>query len=105
MPVGEKKRNSFVSRSHTCKRRADKESGSSSRDISNAQAAPAAISAQGNWADIKELNVNLLERLDIVERIESVIEEGGDIEAVKKQLEFEKKLIKRKLYQEPPASD
>lgn len=48
----------------------------------------------------KEINVNLLERLDLVERIEMVAE-SGDIEAVKKQLALEKKFIERKLYQKP----
>ena len=49
----------------------------------------------------KEINVNLLERLDLVERIE-LAAESGDIEAVKKQLAIEKKFIERKLYQKPP---
>lgn len=48
----------------------------------------------------KEINVNLLERLDLVERIE-MIAEGGDIEAVRKQLAIERKFIERKLYQKP----
>lgn len=49
----------------------------------------------------KEINVNLLERLDLVERIE-LAAESGDIEEVKKQLAMEKKFIERKLYQKPP---
>ncbi|MBQ7562648.1 MAG: hypothetical protein IJT16_01510 [Lachnospiraceae bacterium] len=40
-----------VSRSHTCEWRTNKATGPSSRGISNAQAAPAAVSAQGSWAD------------------------------------------------------
>ena len=51
----------------------------------------------------KELNVNLLERLDIIDRIRMVIDDGGDMEAVIKQLDIEEKLVKRKLYQEPPV--
>ena len=51
----------------------------------------------------KEINVNLLERLDLVERIE-MIAESGDIEAVKKQLAIERKFIERKLYQKPPLT-
>ena len=42
---------STVSRSQTCERRTDEVSGRSSRGTSNVQAAPAAVSAQGNWAD------------------------------------------------------
>ena len=49
----------------------------------------------------KELNVNLLERLDLIDRIRAVVEETGDMEAVRKQLDFEEKLINRKLYQKP----
>ena len=47
----EGKGNCPVSRSQTCEWRTSKAAGSSSRGISNAQAAPAAVSAQGNWAD------------------------------------------------------
>nr|WP_300789553.1 hypothetical protein [uncultured Acetatifactor sp.] len=49
----------------------------------------------------KELNVNLFERLDLIERLE-MIAENNDIEAVKKQLAIERKFIERKLYQQPP---
>ena len=51
----------------------------------------------------KELNVNLLERLDLIERLE-MIAENNDIEAIKKQLAIERKFIERKLYQQPPLS-
>ena len=43
--------NCSVSRSQTCEWRTNKAVGPSSRGTSNAQAAPAAVSAQGNWAD------------------------------------------------------
>lgn len=52
----------------------------------------------------KEINVNLFERLDLVERLE-IIAEKGDIEEIKKQLALEKKFIMRKLYQKPPLTD
>ncbi|MCI8696665.1 hypothetical protein [uncultured Acetatifactor sp.] len=51
----------------------------------------------------KELNVNLFERLDLIERLE-MIAENNDIEAIKKQLAIERKFIERKLYQQPPLS-
>ena len=51
----------------------------------------------------KELNINLFERLDLIERLE-MIAENNDIEAVKKQLAIERKFIERKLYQQPPLS-
>ena len=51
----------------------------------------------------KELNVNLFERLDLIDRLE-MIAENNDIEAVKKQLAIERKFIERKLYQQPPLS-
>ena len=53
----------------------------------------------------KEINVNLLERLNLIERIEAVIENGGDLEDVKRQLAFEKKQLKRMLYQKPPITE
>ena len=48
----------------------------------------------------KEYNGYLLDQLELVERLELVIEDN-DIEAVKKQLAIEKKFIERKLYQKP----
>lgn len=49
----------------------------------------------------KELNVNLLDKLDLIERLEMADTEGG-YEKIKQQLAFEKKCIERKLYQKPP---
>lgn len=46
----------------------------------------------------KELNVNLLDKLDLLERLEMADNEGG-YEKIKQQLAFEKKCIERKLYQ------
>ncbi|MBQ7563708.1 MAG: glycosyltransferase [Lachnospiraceae bacterium] len=53
--------NCQVSRSQTCEWRTDKATGPSSRGISNAPAAPAAVSAQGNWADTNEQAGNFSE--------------------------------------------
>jgi len=52
----------------------------------------------------KELNVNLLDKLDLLERLEIADQEGG-YEKIKQQLAFEKKCIERKLYQKPPLTD
>lgn len=51
----------------------------------------------------KEININLFERLDLIERLEMAAE-TNDIETVKKQLAIEKKFIERKLYQQPPLN-
>ncbi len=56
-------------------------------------------------ASEKELNVNLLERLNLIERIKAVIDDGGDLEAVKRQLNFEEKQLDRMLYQKPPLTE
>ena len=48
----------------------------------------------------KELNINLFERLEIIERIRREAERGG-LEAVMAQLDIEQKAIERKLYQKP----
>ena len=48
----------------------------------------------------KELNVNLLDKLDLLERLEIADQEGG-YEKIKQQ----KKCIERKLYQKPPLTD
>ncbi|MBQ8970944.1 MAG: GTP-binding protein, partial [Lachnospiraceae bacterium] len=53
----EEKSNCPVSRPQTCGRRTDKETEPSSRGTSNAQAAPAAVSAQGNWADTEREHI------------------------------------------------
>lgn len=52
----------------------------------------------------KEINVNLFERLDLVERLEMACE-NGNIEEVRKQLAIERKFIERKLYQKPPLTN
>ncbi len=52
----------------------------------------------------KELNVNLLDQLDLIERLEMADSEGG-YEKIKRQLVFEKKCIERKLYQKPPITE
>ena len=49
-----------VSRSQTCEWRTDEVSGLGSRGTSNAQAAPAAVSAQDSWADIHPLSLSML---------------------------------------------
>lgn len=49
----------------------------------------------------KEYNGYLLDQLELIERLEMVVEENN-IEAVKKQLALEKKFVERKLYQKPP---
>ncbi|MEY8428911.1 hypothetical protein AALC75_00100 [Lachnospiraceae bacterium 48-42] len=54
--------------------------------------------------DEKEMNINLFEKLEIVERIRREAERGG-LEAVIAQLDIEQKAIERKLYQKPPLVD
>lgn len=49
----------------------------------------------------KELNANLFDQLTLVERIERRLEKGGE-DAVREEIEFLKKEINRKLYQQPP---
>lgn len=56
-----------------------------------------------NMPDEKEININLLERLDLIDRLEEADKEGS-YEKMKKQLTFERKLIERKLYQKPPLT-
>ena len=51
----------------------------------------------------KELNVNLFERLEIVERIRREAERGG-LEEDLVQLDIEQKTIEKKNYQKPPIS-
>lgn len=48
----------------------------------------------------KELNINLLNVLDLLERLEMADQDGG-YERLKSQVAFEKKCIERKLYQKP----
>lgn len=52
----------------------------------------------------KELNVNLLDILDLLERLEMADNDGG-YDKMKLQLAFEKKCIERKLYQKPPIKN
>lgn len=52
----------------------------------------------------KELNINLLDKLDLLERLEMAGNEGG-YEKIKQQLDFEKKCIERKLYQKPQLTN
>ncbi len=49
----------------------------------------------------KEINVNLLDKLDLLERLELADRDGG-YEKMKEQLAFEKRCVERKLYQKPP---
>ncbi len=49
----------------------------------------------------KEYNGYLLDQLELIERLEMVIEDNN-LEAVKKQLALERKFVERKLYQKPP---
>ncbi len=49
----------------------------------------------------KEINVNLFERLDLLDRLERVAKREN-CEPVLQEIEFERKLIERKLYQKPP---
>ena len=45
----------------------------------------------------KEINVNLLNVLDLLERLEMADRDGG-YEKLKEQIAFEKKCVERKLY-------
>lgn len=49
----------------------------------------------------KEINCHLFDQLTLVERIERVLKRG-DLDAALEELEFERKQIERKLYQQPP---
>lgn len=49
----------------------------------------------------KEYNGNLFDQLSLLERIERVAKQG-DIDRVLEEIEFERKQIERKLYQQPP---
>ena len=50
----------------------------------------------------KEYNGYLMDQLELIERIEMVAKESGDLEAVLRQLALERRFVERKLYQEPP---
>ncbi|MCM1047532.1 MAG: hypothetical protein NC433_03815 [Clostridiales bacterium] len=51
----------------------------------------------------KEINVDLFDKLDMVERIRREAKRGG-LEAVMEQLDIEQSSIERKLYQKPPLT-
>ena len=51
----------------------------------------------------KEINVNLLYQLDMIERLRKAHEMSE--EAMMEQLDMEEKQIKRKLYQKPPLTE
>lgn len=51
----------------------------------------------------KELNCNLFDQLSLLERIERVAKRG-DCDAVLEEIEFERKQVERKLYQQPPLT-
>lgn len=52
----------------------------------------------------KEYNGNLLDQLTLLERIEKHIKKG-DLEAAQEEIDFERKAIERKLYQNPPLTE
>lgn len=52
----------------------------------------------------KEYNGNLLDQLELIERIETIAQ-SRDIDEVLKQLAVEKKFVERKLYQKPLLAD
>lgn len=51
----------------------------------------------------KEINCNLFDKLDMLERIERVAK-ATNAEAVLEEIEFERKQVERKLYQQPPLT-
>lgn len=51
----------------------------------------------------KEINVNLFERLDLLDRLERVAKKAN-CEPVLQEIDFERKLIERKLCQKPPLT-
>ena len=55
-------------------------------------------------ANEKEINCNLFDQLSILDRIERVAKRKND-ELVLEEIEFERKQIERKLYQQPPLID
>ena len=52
----------------------------------------------------KRLNVNLLDQLDLLERLKMADKEGG-YEKMKQQLMIEKRCVERKLYQKTPLME
>ena len=53
-------------------------------------------------ASEKEINNYLFDQLEIVERFEAALMHGE--EEAKREIEYQKKAINRKLYQQPPLS-
>ena len=53
----------------------------------------------------KEYNGYLFDQLELIERLEAILESCKDIETIKKQLAIEKKFVERKLYQNPPLTN
>ena len=51
----------------------------------------------------KELNCNLFDKLDMLERLERVAR-ATNADAVLAEIEFERKQVERKLYQQPPLT-
>lgn len=49
----------------------------------------------------KEYNGYLLDPLTLLERIEKQVKKG-DLNAIQEEIDFERKAIERKLYQQPP---
>lgn len=52
----------------------------------------------------KEYNGNLLDQLELIERLEIIVKNGSTDEVLK-QLALEKKFVERKLYQKPPITE
>lgn len=53
--------------------------------------------------DEKEINCSLFDKLDMLERIERVAK-ATNADAVLEEIEFERKQVERKLYQQPPLT-
>ena len=53
----------------------------------------------------KEYNGYLFDQLELIERLEAILESCKDIETIKKQLAIEKKFVERKLYQNQPLTN
>lgn len=51
----------------------------------------------------KEINCILFDKLDMLERIERVAK-ATNADAVLEEIEFERKQVERKLYQQPPLT-
>ena len=51
----------------------------------------------------KEINVQLLDQLDMIERLKKALEKGD--EELRDQLAMEERQVKRKLYQKPPLTE